>query len=299
MQNANRSCQDSFVKDMTLAQWREGIAPKVKGTLNLHAELGEGLDFFILLGSAGSITAGYGQGNYAASNTFVDAFARNLSCQGLPARAIDLGQTRDAGYVAENLAAASFATARGISSHSLEELLAAINFAIQHPVSPHPDEAQIICGVAPDAGVAAGTGAGDAARQRADAKFSHVWSRVDPSGAEATSVSADRFDARAALRGAATTGGAVEAAYTGLVHKLAELLDTATDEIQPDRSVATYGVDSLVELELRNWILQHLGARVTMIEIMSTMAVMQLAEVVAQRSDLVGLAVFGNDKKNQ
>ena len=67
-------------------------APKITGTRVLHdAFEGQDLDFFVMFGSAGSTIAAPGQGNYAAANAFLDAFAHHRRGQGLPALTIGWG----------------------------------------------------------------------------------------------------------------------------------------------------------------------------------------------------------------
>ena len=52
------------------------LAPKVRGTLVLHALLaGRELDFFFLCSSINGVIGGFGQADYAAANAFLDAFA--------------------------------------------------------------------------------------------------------------------------------------------------------------------------------------------------------------------------------
>ena len=52
------------------------LAPKVRGTLILHALLaGRALDFFFLCSSINGVIGGFGQAGYAAANAFLDAFA--------------------------------------------------------------------------------------------------------------------------------------------------------------------------------------------------------------------------------
>ncbi len=48
-------------------------------------------NFFVMFGSAGSVIASPGQGNYAAANAFLDAFAHYRQAQGLPALTIGWG----------------------------------------------------------------------------------------------------------------------------------------------------------------------------------------------------------------
>ena len=68
------------------------VAPKITGTRVLHdAFKDHDLEFFVMFGSAGSTIASPGQGNYAAANAFLDAFAHFRQAQGLPALTIGWG----------------------------------------------------------------------------------------------------------------------------------------------------------------------------------------------------------------
>ncbi len=68
------------------------MAPKVIGTRVLHDTFKDhDLEFFVMFGSAGSTIASPGQGNYAAANAFLDAFAHYRQAQGLPALTIGWG----------------------------------------------------------------------------------------------------------------------------------------------------------------------------------------------------------------
>ena len=68
------------------------MAPKIIGTRVLHDTFKDhDLEFFVMFGSAGSTIASPGQGNYAAANAFLDAFAHYRHAQGLPALTIGWG----------------------------------------------------------------------------------------------------------------------------------------------------------------------------------------------------------------
>ena len=60
---------------MTYEQWTIGIAPKVIGHWNFHNLLPSGLDFFVSMSSISAMIGVPGHANYAAANTYEDAFA--------------------------------------------------------------------------------------------------------------------------------------------------------------------------------------------------------------------------------
>lgn len=83
--------KDAIIENMTLEDWKLGINPKVQGTWNLHTLLPRGMDFFICFSSASGIIGPGGAANYAAGNTYMDAFAEHRILQGEKAVSLDLG----------------------------------------------------------------------------------------------------------------------------------------------------------------------------------------------------------------
>ncbi|UKZ46034.1 Type I Iterative PKS [Trichoderma virens] len=269
---------DTDIKAVTYSQWSSAVEPTTKGIINLQEAFGSNLDFFILLNRTSSVVGGQEQSIADAIGAFRDSFAQSQSRLGFPVKAIDIGAVqRDDDMLPSS----------DVRPQTIEEVLAVISYVIQTPVV----KGQIICGASqftPDPSATV--------TQRPDARFAHVWSRTAPRASKGSED--DAFDVQAALRSTSSGDAAIEAVYTGLKQKLARLLAVATTEIQPDRAVSSYGVDSLVAVELRNWITGHLGAHVQMLELMSSMSMMQLSEVIAKRSRLVPASVFGGVEKS-
>ncbi|CAH0024600.1 unnamed protein product, partial [Clonostachys rhizophaga] len=96
--------QDKPLELMTLDDYHTAISAKVMGTKNLHQaseDMQCSLHFFVMLSSTSGIVGNKGQGNYAAANTFLDAFASYRESLGLRANTVNLGVIQDVGYVAE------------------------------------------------------------------------------------------------------------------------------------------------------------------------------------------------------
>jgi acyl transferase domain-containing protein/acyl carrier protein len=90
--HAAGSVDDRLLVNMTEADFTNVMAPKVSGARVLHNTFeGDDLEFFVMFGSAGSVIASPGQGNYAAANAFLDAFAHYRRAHGLPALTIGWG----------------------------------------------------------------------------------------------------------------------------------------------------------------------------------------------------------------
>ena len=90
--HAAGSVDDQLLVNMSETDFSNVMAPKVTGTRVLHNTFkGHDLEFFVMFGSAGSVIASPGQGNYAAANAFLDAFAHYRHAEGLPALTIGWG----------------------------------------------------------------------------------------------------------------------------------------------------------------------------------------------------------------
>jgi NADPH:quinone reductase-like Zn-dependent oxidoreductase/acyl carrier protein len=94
---------DGLIRDLTAAQIRAVLAPKVLGAQYLH-ELtrAQPLDFFVLYSSATTLFGNPGQGSYVAANSALEALARVRRAQGLPATCVRWGAIDDVGFLARN-----------------------------------------------------------------------------------------------------------------------------------------------------------------------------------------------------
>lgn len=68
--------RDNFILKKTPAEFKQVLAPKVAGVLNLDRVTRDmDLDFFVLFSSASGVTGNVGQSDYASANAFMDAFS--------------------------------------------------------------------------------------------------------------------------------------------------------------------------------------------------------------------------------
>lgn len=93
--------EDGLLLRQTWEQFEKAMAPKVEGTWNLHILTKNlPLDFFVCFSSIASLIGLPGQGNYAAANAFLDAFAHYRQLQKLPALSINWGAWASEGMAA-------------------------------------------------------------------------------------------------------------------------------------------------------------------------------------------------------
>ncbi|HKF49640.1 MAG TPA: SDR family NAD(P)-dependent oxidoreductase [Terracidiphilus sp.] len=89
---------DGVLLNQTWESFERVIVPKIDGAWNLHELTRDlALDFFVCFSSVASMTGSPGQGNYAASNAFLDALAEHRRALGLPGLSINWGSWMDGG----------------------------------------------------------------------------------------------------------------------------------------------------------------------------------------------------------
>jgi acyl transferase domain-containing protein/acyl carrier protein len=98
---------DGVIDGLTADRLENVLRPKADGVRNLH-ELTAGMDLraFVVFTSIAGVLGAAGQGNYAAANAYVDAFAAWRRSQGLPATAVAWGPWAGGGMVADTGAGA-------------------------------------------------------------------------------------------------------------------------------------------------------------------------------------------------
>lgn len=274
---------------MSYEQWRHGILPKVAGTINLHKNL-TNLNFFIMLSSLTGIIGNVSQSNYAAGNSFQDALARNRTLNGLPAVVIDLGPVSDAGFVAKSDDRLRDRVEKNLGHNriSTSQVLRLIEEAIREPLKKNLEDSQIITCISAYDKIPEG------AAIKKDRRFGTL--RLGNSGAVAVSVSVGtggRLDELVQAMATARTTSSLTIAQAGelvlelLTNKLATLFNIPISEVDTSLPLSHFGVDSLVAVELRNWLTGTVKTKVTIFEILQSTSLVGFAALIAERSGLV------------
>ncbi|KAL8861949.1 MAG: hypothetical protein Q9178_001819 [Gyalolechia marmorata] len=271
---------DTVLERMTHDQWKHATLPKVTGSMNLHKHLPE-LSFFIMLSSLTGVIGNVSQANYAAGNTFQDALARHRTANGQPAITIDLGPVMSVGYVAEGDETLRSRVEKTLGRNvvTIDQLLRLIEDAIRNPLCSSPDESQIVTCLGDYDALAEGS------LVKKDPRFRTL--QLGRSGAMAsggvTGASSGGMDELMQKLSKATGLEAAELANAVLVNKLAALFNIPTSEVDTSLPLPHYGVDSLVAVELRNWLGSSVKAKVTIFEILQGASIGEFAALVAKR----------------
>lgn len=123
---------DGILLQLDPERFRNVLAPKMDGAWNLHRQtLDRELDFFVLFSSVSSLIGNPGQGNYAAANAFLDAFAHYRRSLGLPAIAVNWGRLSEVGYLSRHPRVAELLARRGVESLSPRQAVSALDLILR------------------------------------------------------------------------------------------------------------------------------------------------------------------------
>jgi acyl carrier protein len=86
---------------------------------------------------------------------------------------------------------------------------------------------------------------------------------------------------------------AAEVVCTVLMAKISVLLMIPLEDIKASRSMSEYGMDSLVAVEMRNWLLREMDATVPILELLANESLLQLSAKIVKRSKLANPAILG------
>jgi aryl carrier-like protein len=254
--------QDSLFANATFEDWEKITDPKIRAAWNLH-HLCPDLDFFVSLGSIAGVTGHIGQSIYAGTSTFLDAFTDYRIQRGLPASNISLPIVLDVGYAAE----------RGID----KELGGSAGVTLTEAQLHTTVKSAIIgasCGMLVH-GKAMVFALSEVALQRPslDVPLSmaalHPRHKSSPSSMETTGATSLELSRTRDL----------PTLLDALMHKVASMTLMEREEVEADQPLANYGLDSLVLVELRNWIRKETGVDISLARIVSAENLQALAEM--------------------
>ncbi|KAK8010514.1 hypothetical protein PG990_009479 [Apiospora arundinis] len=271
---------DSILEQMTVDQYNAAVSPKVQGTWNLHRHLEMDLDFFIMLSSLAGVIGYASSSNYTAGGTFQDALAKYRVARGLPGVSLDLGVVKSIGLVAAENSIHERMTRHGHLPLDEAQVLAAVESAILDP-SP-----QVMVGFNTGPGPHWDGETGSPLAR--EARFSALRFRPS-SGADESAGSAQKGSDTLAgrLLAAKSSEEADQIITEALMKKIGDIFMIPVEEVIASKSMAAFGVDSLVAVELRNMLALQAGSEVSIFDIMQSSSLMDLARTVASKSSHV------------
>ncbi|KAG6354287.1 hypothetical protein INS49_004892 [Diaporthe citri] len=257
--------RDHPLEYLPLVDWNTAMKPKVQGTLNMHSVFcsPQDTDFFVMLSSIASIV---GAGSQATQqSTSAPSRARSRS-----SGALELNSDVE----------------RIVGSVSFDEVFATLEYAMapkQDNEPPRPP--QCIMTFDRDSMEAA---MGESALD--DHLFDHVPSqrKLENSlggGSGGSANASQRASPSQAVERVGTIDEAEEIVSQGVAAKFTAFIG---DEVPDDQTVASLGLDSLVSIEIKNWVKHTFKASLQTSEMSNASSIKSLAKLIVSRMDLKG-----------
>ncbi|KAI1078223.1 hypothetical protein F5B20DRAFT_548487 [Whalleya microplaca] len=255
---------EALFTTMTQEYWDTGLAPKIRGSWNLHNAIrgrDADLDFFLMTSSVSGSVGTATESNYCSANYFLDVFARYRHSQGLPATSVGLGMISEVGYLHENPEIEALLLRKGIQAISEDEMLQIIDIAL----STHTTSAcgydqlargHILTGLEPlGLKELRAKGFEGTSPVMGDPRASLLAAAIDDADQGGSAASDNGLPAEVAQ--AVKEGAAVQEAVLGVVtKKFSNLVLVQADKLDVLKSINEIGVDSMLAAEFRGWIFQ-------------------------------------------
>ena len=268
-----------MLEAMTLDDFNIPLYAKIDGTRFLdEAFTAHCPDFYVMLSSASGILGNSGQANYAAGSTFQDTYANRRVDSHTHYTSIDLGPIKDAGSVSQSPELEDLLVQRGFISIEVARLLPLIEYSMSRQAKDDKCH-QIVVGF----------------NKRSLTESNHTFSLKNPMLRHLQRTHLDHLpelkqeDAENFEVLIAQCQNIEEAQSTileVLTKKFGTLVLIDSQSMDPHAPLADYGFDSLVGIELKNWIGRTMHSSLQTSEIIDMPSLTALAERVAERSSL-------------
>lgn len=279
---------DVLFESMTPTQWSTVISAKVQGAWNFHHELSSftsvPLDFFSVLSSIAGTVGNRGQAAYAAANTFLNAFIQYRISLGLSGTSIDLTAVSDVGFLAENAEKqAQVAGNLGDEGIAECEVLALLEASIVGKMNVQGGENGGHCitglGLSPNEDISNNFWI-------QDPRFAHLltsYNTLSSLSSSSNIPSAQNIPLLTLIQTSSSFNAAHKILTEKLIDKTSAVLMIPREEMEEGKSVTSYGLDSLVGIEIRNWITRECGVALQVLELLTSGTVGGLGDLVLKR----------------
>ena len=258
--------KDTLLVNMNEQQFRDVWRPKVYGAVNLHRQtFDRELDFFVLFSSMTSVFGTGGQGNYASANAVLDALAYERRAHHRPGLSVSWGYLAEVGFVARHDDIANRFNAMGVRSISPREALALLGRLLQIQAT-HMGVMRLDWRSASSMLTAP---------RFADLLSEFSVGEESPQQRSAAAVRAALLEAGPDKRR--------EMLVAMVTDQVAKVLGTVPSKLDVAAPFTDLGLDSLMTVELKNWIEGDLRINLPTVELLRGPSVMRLTELILQQ----------------
>jgi acyl transferase domain-containing protein/aryl carrier-like protein len=264
---------DGFLFQLDEERFKKVMAPKAVGAWNLHTQtLTCPLDFFVLFSSVTSLIGNPGQANYCAANAFLDALAHYRRALNLPALTINWGAIGEVGYLARHGEVGEHLERQGLAPLSIADATA----MLEHLLQRNPAQAGVISidwqkwgRFMPQAAVSP--------------RFSHlIRANLDQQAMD------DQGEGGGSLLNlilAAKPEERQQALAARLCEQVARVLGAAASELDTEQPLTSFGLDSIMAVEMSHWIGNELKMDLPTIALIRTPNLSHLAAQILDQLD--------------
>ena len=271
---------DSTLSNMSATVFESVLQAKAYGTLHLQKVFGgKDLNFFISLSSAVNMIGAAGEANYNAANSLQDALAQFNKDDNTFYMALNIGLIEDANVNSDVIVQSL--QRQGLTPILSNELDAYFEYSLSEEARLAKCHQAIIGFTAKSV---AGTSAANGNVKTL--MFTHVHQSIkDNDGRDGEVEAAKTF--KELVQETDDVAVLEDFIATAVAEQLADLMAIEIDEVQLDESVQDLGIDSLIAIELRNWIMREFEAPIQSSEVLDSPTIRDLAQKILSRSQAV------------
>lgn len=268
---------------MSFEDYRLTSQIKTDGSIYIYnAFSSPNLKFFIFMSSIVAVVGTSGQANYNAGNVTQDIMSQIHKGHSCHFTSLNIGWVEDGHISADSEVRMNAIRRAGLVPVGPKSLYKYIDYALASSVAEEDHVSQVVIGVEPKV-IAQNIATNGTVYSP---MFSHVvhGTAIDDSGKPET-ISENTAQTFAQVATSGDFDMVVDFIATSFTRQLANL--TYSDPSTVDRyrtSLLALGLDSLIAIELQNWIQREFDARLQSSEILTDQPIYTLSEKIAERS---------------
>ncbi|KAI1810342.1 hypothetical protein GGS20DRAFT_589634 [Poronia punctata] len=284
--------RDTPVTSITVEGMEGVLAPKVKGSLNLHELfINDDLDFFVLFSSVAAVVGNRGQASYSAANAFMSSLVAQRRERNLAGSVIHIGAVVGNGYLTRQV------------SQTIQDYLLNSGYLWMSERDFYQVFAEGVM-ASPPGQDSNGFEVMSGLNLRAGQDSDYVWAD-NPKFQHCLSIqrsilpSLDSAEAPICLKDALAGASSLDEIHSSLadafVQKLRTLLLLNPDIPILESSTDELGIDSLIAASLRMWFSTELDVDIPIMRILGGNTVTELVEYAASKIESANANASGAD----